>query len=410
MRPPYRLLAALVLTSPAFSGELEVREVKSAVLDQTLKVNVLLPDGYKEEADKRYPAVYLLHGYGGDYREWERFGVVEESAKLPVIIVMPEGDKSFYVNHHEDSKGRWEDYITKEVVEFADKTYRTIAVREARAISGLSMGGYGALVLGLRHPELFASAASHSGALGVPSAAIGGEIGDRIRKIYGPDDSKLRKEYDLFQLSKALPAESRPHIYIDCGSSDFLLDSNRKLVAHLSSLGIEYEYREAPGAHTGKYWKENVRYSLTRQLRALEAAQKSPRKPLAAAAGPGSPELEGSWDMLTNMDFQGNPVTVDHELRFSRAGGALKAVLISPRSGEHKFQSVTYKDGLLQLEIERNLEGNQVTFQYEGKLEGGKLAGKVKVKDLSDFAGDWKAERKAGKEAEKKTEKEEPPK
>ena len=368
------------------AGELETRELHSSVLDQDMKMNVLLPDGYKEEESRRYPAIYLLHGYGGDFNEWKKVGVVEEAAKLPVIIVMPEGDKSFYVNHHEDPKARWEDYITKEVVEYADKNFRTEADREHRGISGLSMGGYGAMVVGLRHPELFASAASHSGALGVPGSTINGEIGDRLKKIFGPDDAKERQDYDLFRRIQDLPAEKRPHIYIDCGSRDFLLDANRKFVAHLASLKVDYEYREVPGGHEYSYWKANVRYSLTRQLEALKAAEAARKK----AGDAGKAGVTGTWKLLLKMSEQ----EFDYDLRIEGDGAKLKGTLISPRSGEHDIRSVSFADGILRLEIERELHGNNVTFLYEGKLAGQKLAGKVELKEAPSLKGEWSAERK----------------
>src|SRR5690606_5739025 len=79
-----------------------------------LKLNVLLPKGYEEDSDRRYPVVYLLHGYGGNFREWERIGVAEQARDLAVILVMPEGDRSFWVNAHESPEACWEDWIVKE--------------------------------------------------------------------------------------------------------------------------------------------------------------------------------------------------------------------------------------------------------------------------------------------------------
>jgi S-formylglutathione hydrolase FrmB len=384
------LLHGLLFLFPTLlsAGELETREFHSSTLDQDVKMNVLLPDGYKEEESRRYPAIYLLHGYGGDFNEWKKVGVVEEAAKLPVIIVLPEGDKSFYVNHHEDAKARWEDYITKDVVEYADKNFRTQADREHRGISGLSMGGYGAMVLGLRHPELFASIASHSGALGVPGSSISGEIGDRLKKIFGPDDAKERQDYDIFKRIQDLPAEKRPHIYIDCGSRDFLLDANRKLVAHLATLKVDYEYREVPGGHEYSYWKANVRYSLTRQLEALKAAEAARKK----AGDTAKAGIAGTWKMILRIPDQDDR---DYDLRFQEDGAKLKGTLISPRSGEHDMRSVSFADGVLRMEIEREILGNNVTFLYEGKLEGQKLSGKVGVKEVPNVSGEWFAERKA---------------
>lgn len=372
----------------AFAGEIEVVELKSSAIDQTVKVNILLPDGYKQDSQKRFPVVYLLHGYGGDYTEWQRVGVAEEAKGLPVIIVMPEGDKSFYVNQHMTPNRRWEEYITKELVAHVDGAYRTLATREGRAISGLSMGGYGALMLGFRHPELYASAASHSGAVLVPTFEGVAEIAERLRTLFGPEGSPDRQAYDIRELSKNLPKEKRPHLYLDCGSSDFLLDSNRQLVAHLARLGIDYEYREVPGAHNFKYWKSNIRYSLERQLAALAEAQKNPRAEGAGTAA----EVVGVWSLAVKFPDQ-DPR--DYELRLREEGGSLKGVLVSPRSGEHPIRSAELKDGTLKVEVERDLQGMMVTLLFEGKPAGGKIAGKFSIKDVPGFEGEWTAERKA---------------
>lgn len=392
-------MLVMCLTARLHPGEMETAELASSTLGQTVKINVLLPDGYKDDASRRFPTVYLLHGYGGDYTEWQRVGVAEEAAKLAVIVVMPEGDKSFYVNHHESAMGKWEDYIVKEVVGFIDERYRTKAAREHRAVSGLSMGGYGAMVLGLRHPETFASIASHSGALGVPGKAVQGEIAERLGKIFGPTDSAARRDYDLLRLSKDLPAERRPHIYIDCGSSDFLLADNRAFVAHLSSLRVPYEYRETQGGHDFKYWKSNIRYSLTKQLEALEAAALAPLPAaVAVAAAPAAPtasakDVLGTWDLTVKMFDQ----EFDYDLRLEEVDGKLKGTLVSPRSGEYSCKLTAYKDGVLRVEIDRSIQGNDVTFIYEGKLENGKLGGKVELKDIPDAKGEWNAAKKATK-------------
>src|SRR6185503_8151662 len=290
------------------SGELETKTLTSAAIGREVKINVLLPDGYQSEKDRRYPVVYLLHGYGGDYSEWQKVGIVEEEKGLPAIIVMPEGDQSFYVNHHDDPKALWEDYVTREVVKYVEENFRTVARREGRAICGLSMGGYGAMVLGLRHPELFGAVASESGALGVPGWTTSGDIGERLTHIFGPENSPERTKYDLKRLLGDLPAEKRPDIYIDCGSEDFLLDSNRAFVAELSRQKAVYEYREVPGAHNFPYWKRNVRAALDHQLAALAkipaasaVAAKKAEEPKPAPKGAG---IAGDWALT--MEVQGN--------------------------------------------------------------------------------------------------------
>jgi S-formylglutathione hydrolase FrmB len=410
MRPRTTALAVLAIITtisaslfPARAPSAEPRtvEVESKALGRAMAVNVLLPDGYDAAPERRYPVIYLLHGYGGDYREWERVGVVEEAAGLAAIIVMPEGDQSFYVNHHEKLLERWEDYITQDVVGHVDASYRTIPGREGRGISGLSMGGYGAVVLGLRHPDLFASVASHSGALGVLRSEIRNEgIARRIAEIYGPEGSQARKDYAIYDLVRALPQEKRPHLYIDCGSQDFLLEDNRAFVKELSGLRVAYEYREVPGGHDFAYWKANVRYSLSRQLEALEALGSAAAvKPAPSAAADPAPaaasaeSLAGTWEMVVQYGDE----KLDYDLRLSAAGGKLEGVLVSPRSGEHKCAVVTWKDGGLHLEIDRDVEGMELRFVYDAKLSGGVLSGKISIKGLEDqFQGTFEAKKKPG--------------
>ncbi len=386
MRQTLVLFAVTLLPVWTGAGELEIHEIDSKALDKTMKLNVLLPGGYGENKERRYQAIYLLHGYGGDYTEWQRIGIAGEAAGLPAIIVMPEGDQSFYVNHHDNPKELWEDYITKEVVAFIDENYRTVPDREHRGISGLSMGGYGALVNGLRHPELFASAASHSGALGAATDQFQGEIEKRLTQIFGPEGSATREKYNPYGIIKDLPPDQRPHIYIDCGSQDFLLESNRKFVAHLSSLKVDYEYREVPGVHNFAYWKANVRYSLERQLEALKAAASVAKEKAAKAV-----KITGTWSLILKIEGY----EIDYDLRIEESDGKLKGTLISPRSGEHPFTSVTVQDGNIHMEIVRTIQGNKGTLIYQGKLEGQTLSGKVDIKEFPDYKGEWKATRKS---------------
>jgi len=270
------------------------------------------------------------------------------------------------------------------VVKHVDARYRTIPAREKRGVSGLSMGGYGAMMLGLRHPDLFASIASHSGALSGPTTKAGGEIGELLAKVFGPEGSATREAYDLVRLIRDLPEAKRPHIYIDCGAQDFLLDANRAYVAELAKLKVPYEYREVPGGHTFAYWKANVRYSLSRQLEAF------------GKEAPPANDLIGEWELV--IDFGGQ--SADYTLRIGGTPEALSAVLVSPRSGEHKFKSISFAEGVLHMEIDRTYSGTALTLVYEGKPSAEGLAGKVTAKGYEGLAGEWTAKRKETKREE----------
>ena len=153
-----------------------------------------------------------------------------------------------------DARGhqaKYEQHIL-ECVRFIDDTFATIDSPSGRAIGGLSMGGYGAMKLGLKYPDIFGSIASHSGVLDI--AASYREAADlHLTDIFG---AELPAEEDCFQLA-AKPG-AKPAIYFDCGDEDFLLEQNRRFSAHLQQLGLAHEYHEHPGGHTWRYWDQHV--------------------------------------------------------------------------------------------------------------------------------------------------------
>lgn len=237
---------------------------QSAALGRPMRYRIILPSDY-EAMRRRYPVLYLLHGLTGDYADWEsRTDLAEYAQRLHLIIVMPDGNDAWYTNSAGDPQEKYEDYIAKDLIPEIDKQYRTINARYARAIAGLSMGGYGALKFGLKYPQTFAFAASFSGALQVARdadffATRPGKYRDGIMKIFGPAGSQTRAENDIYALvKKAVPARM-PYIYLDCGTEDELLQANREFVALLHQQKIAYEYRELPGAHAWDYWDRQVR-------------------------------------------------------------------------------------------------------------------------------------------------------
>ena len=389
-------LLLLFVDSALEAGELRTHELASKFIDRTVKLNVLLPNGY-DEATKSYPVVYLLHGYGGDYGEWERVGVVERAAGLPVIIAMPEGDQSFYVNLHDDAGNRWEDYITQEVIPFVDGAYRTRAERSGRGVSGLSMGGYGACMLGLRHPELFATVASHSGALGILSGKKRGGIGERIDEVFGPADSSTRKDYDLSDLVKQRVRDGQlPHLYLDCGSQDSFLAANRHFVAELAEQRVAYEYRELPGGHNFDYWRTHVRYSLERQIEVFATTAQPPQ--VAQTAEPqraksrqdGAAAVAGVWDLLAETP-DGEEIEI--VLTLERDGEKLGGLFHSER-GEREIEEASYEDDALRIKIPSR-EGAWVVLR--GKFEDGSLVGGWEIQDKNEtvyLRGDWEAARR----------------
>ena len=316
MRPLMLGLALLCIPLIARGQETSAKTVayESPSVGRTLKYNIVLPASYTsaDNADKRYPVLYLLHGLTSNYTAWARMGVPRYAKDYDLIVVMADAGNSWYANWAEsegDQKNRWEDAIIKDLIGHVDSTYRTIAKREGRAINGLSMGGYGALMLGLRNPDMFCSIGSHSGAVAFakgignrlrsgaalpaprtpsdqPNAAIGiegfssqAERTPKGKLFVKPEDADA---YDPFKLVLTVPKEKLPHIYIDCGTDDRLLQANQELVKVLMENKIPFTYAESPGGHVGQYWAREVGHSMAVQYQLIQRNLAATSTPKAA--------------------------------------------------------------------------------------------------------------------------------
>ncbi|MGH9885508.1 MAG: alpha/beta hydrolase [bacterium] len=274
-------------------------------------VVVYLPRGYESQPARRWPVFYYLHGLGGNENNWTKNGELDAAADqlgLAAIVVMPDGDDGFYIDSQfkidydqcmKDGAGlfmpaqqphdatcvrsrNYETYIAKDLVGWVDGHYRTIASREGRGIAGLSMGGFGAMELGLRHQDEFAAAASHSGAIALlykgprpfaPGKAEvltdvsswgkgGGAIVEWIRNVFGGDLASW-KAHDVVELASQMPS-GKVALYIDCGTEDdFALQDNAQYVHEaLTAKHVEHDFFIGPGKHDFAFWKARVPKSL----------------------------------------------------------------------------------------------------------------------------------------------------
>lgn len=305
MTPVRALVVLAVLAGPAIAQEPEVKTVEfdAPSVGRKLKFNVVLPRSYDASPEKRFPVLYLLHGYTSNYTDWAKLGAGKAAQPFDLIVVMADGGNSWYVNWSKaegDAKNAWEDCLVKDLIPHVDATYRTVAAREGRAISGLSMGGYGAMTVGLRHPEMFASVGSQSGAIGFARSAARRLRGDkepgRTRReptdvpnpaIGLPDfDSQAERTpkgqpfasaeeadgHDPFALVAKVPAEALPHLYLDCGTEDFLYEDNREFAKLLLDRKIPFAWAESRGDHSAPYWAREIYQSTAVQYLALKRA------------------------------------------------------------------------------------------------------------------------------------------
>ena len=222
----------------------------SQALGKQSAMFVTVPDG-----EPPFRVVYLLHGHSDDYTIWQRRTSIERYAdEHKVMVAMLDGARSFYTDAR-DGAFRYEQHVL-ESVRFVDSTFRTRPEAGARCIEGLSMGGYGAMKLGLKHPDLFGAIVSHSGVLDL-GASLSEKSSPEMQLIFG---QKLAPDEDCFAL--AARGQDMPAIRFDCGVDDFLIEHNRRFHAHLDSLDIAHEYEELPGAHTWDFWDRQVQEGL----------------------------------------------------------------------------------------------------------------------------------------------------
>lgn len=272
-----KYILALLFLLPSLvwaQAKVDTISVYSEAMKKNLKAAVTTPSSYSE-SDKHFPVLYLLHGGSGAFDDWHKKvtepGLVNQLADAyNLIIVTPGvGPASYYFDSPMMDSVQYETYIIKELIPEIDKSYKTLAKKESRAITGLSMGGHGAITLSAKHPELFVAAGSMSGVMNIDT---------RLWKV--PEDfQKLRQSQQKAMLGDDLTYESPFSTYtavglvdqmkdngialiIDIGVDDFLIETNRQMHQLLLENGTPHDYTERPGAHTWEYWTNALPYHL----------------------------------------------------------------------------------------------------------------------------------------------------
>lgn len=305
--------APLVYIPPPVPPGLTTVEFYSPAVDRRMKFDLLLPEDYAT-SERSYPVMYLLHGYMQNYTVWGRnLGAAIYARNLgDLILVVPDGGNTWFVNYADTGSGqpnRWEDYLVTDLVPFVDANYRTEARREGRAIAGLSMGGYAALTLGLRHPDLFISLGSTSGALGyardqarilqqgnlprVPERSaeeqarvdqadefisrqidIPGFSTQRERTPQDPPFLTLEQAqaYDPYTIIYEVAKSRLPHIYIDSGTEDGAIADAREFMGILLINNVAFDFMQSRGRHNAEYWRRSIGHMMSIQYEVMQRA------------------------------------------------------------------------------------------------------------------------------------------
>jgi enterochelin esterase-like enzyme len=276
------LFCIVICTLSAISQQgkvIEEQTVKSTIRGKNVRYTIYLPPDY-ETSQRSYPVVYLLHGYTDDHTGWLQFGEINrymntgiaEGKLPPMIIVMPNGDSTFYINSF-DGKDKFEDFFVKEFIPSIEKSYRIKSEKRFRGIAGLSMGGYGTLVYALKYPQLFVAAAPLSAAVLDDSAFVrfpAQSWNQPWGKLFGPNlegQSRLTKHYYENSILKMVETKSAEDLkkvryWIDCGDDDFLIKGNCLLHIALTEKRVPHEFRVRDGVHNWTYWRTGITDAL----------------------------------------------------------------------------------------------------------------------------------------------------
>ena len=231
----------------------------SKALGRTMPFRVYLPASL--QAGKELPVVYLLHGGGTDYRSWSNESDVAQYARDGLILVMPEGDESYYMNEVGSPRNKFEDYITQDLIGEVERQFPARKDRAGRALIGISMGGFAAVEYALSQPQLFVFVGALSPSIDVPFRRFNiRRIGQwwKFRNIFGPVGSKERSDRNPFQQVQMANPKQTPYIYLTAGEQEPLLEPNRRFAALLRRHGIAYEFHTKPGGHDWGEWNAQI--------------------------------------------------------------------------------------------------------------------------------------------------------
>lgn len=257
MKPVCQLIIFIFYCFASSAGTADTVSIFSNSMHKSIKAVVIKPDSYKIKA-KKFPVVYLLHGYDGWYSNWIiRVPELKNYADdYQMIIVCPDGaTNSWYFDSPVDHTYRYETHIASEVVKYIDKNFKTIAGKKHRAITGLSMGGHGALFIGLRHSDIFGAAGSMSGGMDLNDNKnrfdISKRIGDTLTHAAAWHNLSVINLVENYK-------KTTLKIIFDCGNKDIFIAGNRRLHQKMVLLKIPHEYIEKAGEHNWDYWRNSI--------------------------------------------------------------------------------------------------------------------------------------------------------
>ena len=250
----------VLLRMQAIAGSVDTIEMKSQYLKKAIKFVVIQPSQLNSQ--ERYPVVYLLNGYDGNYAQWTKTApqLAKTADDLKMIFIYPDGGKSsWYFDSPTDSSMQYESYIIKELVPYVDAHFPTKADPKSRAITGLSMGGHGGLYLAIKHSDVFGAAGSTSGGFDFRPFPKSWNLPN----ILGKYETNQARWYEYTVMRQVeLLTNKQLAIIFDCGVDDIFINVNRALHEKLLQLKIDHDYIERSGGHNHAYWRSSIDFQM----------------------------------------------------------------------------------------------------------------------------------------------------
>ncbi|MEJ6494769.1 alpha/beta hydrolase family protein [Pseudoalteromonas lipolytica] len=259
---------SLVFSLPLFAYQTDTHIFKGKKTAIEKPVTVTLPDGYQNS--KKYNVIYVLHGYSGNHGDWTKLTNIEKLAdQYDVIIVNPDGNfGSWYLDSDIDKSSQYETYIADDLLNYIDSEYSTNRSKSGRAITGLSMGGFGALYIAINHPDQFAAVSGISAGVDVRPFSAEFDLA-KVLGSYAENKEKWDSIAIINNLHKIAAgntawnkgADTLP-IMLDIGVDDFFIEQNRALHQAMLKMRISHDYVERPGIHDWHYWNKVIAYQF----------------------------------------------------------------------------------------------------------------------------------------------------
>lgn len=248
------LLIVICSTVAGFSAEVQRLKFESTALQISKTITIIVPKSYATSTNRHYPVVYFLNGYSGNDQQFpEGTPLAQLVDRYEIIAACPDGgSNNWYIDSPIHPENKYETFIWRDVVVYMDAHFRTRAASADRGITGMSMGGHGAMFIGLRHPDIFGAVASMSGGLDIRPFPDSWDITHWLgNQDQHPENWNSHTVINL--LDQVTPG--RQKIFFDCGTNDFFLAVNRATDKAMTRLGITHTYQEFPGGHNMAFWK-----------------------------------------------------------------------------------------------------------------------------------------------------------